>query len=153
MKTFAVTLLALASVCSSLPLKASGIRERQTDLEVKTDQLLFSTSMEDFQTARAAQDPPELDWTSNGCTASPDEPLGFNFRDSCYRHDFGYRNYKAQGRFSDDNKDLIDLNFKKDLYNECATEGLISEGICKGVADVYFEAVSAFGQKRSIEEQ
>ena len=30
----------------------------------------------------------------------------------CQRHDFGYRNFKAQDRFTDENKLAIDDNFK-----------------------------------------
>src|SRR5689334_11939917 len=38
-----------------------------------------------------------LDWSTDYCSDSPDEPLGFDFRIPCWRHDFGYRNYKAVG--------------------------------------------------------
>ena len=40
-----------------------------------------------------------FDWSTDYCSASPDQPLGFDFRLSCWRHDFGYRNYKAVGAF------------------------------------------------------
>ena len=36
-----------------------------------------------------------FDWSTDYCSSSPDNPLGFNFTLSCWRHDFGYRNYKA----------------------------------------------------------
>ena len=89
------------------------------------------------------------DWSSNGCTASPDNPLGFDFLQSCQRHDFGYRNYKAQSRFSDDAKARIDDNFHDDMDNQCATEdGDVKRGLCEGVATLYYEAVKAFGSKR-----
>jgi len=89
--------------------------QRQSDLEAITDTLLFSDLMAEFQAARAAQDPPELDWSSDGCSYSPDDPFGFDFLQSCQRHDFGYRNYKAQGRFDDAGKSRIDNNFKSDF--------------------------------------
>src|SRR5437879_1240621 len=41
-----------------------------------------------------------FDWSTDFCSASPDEPLGFDFRLPCARHDFGYRNYKVVGLFS-----------------------------------------------------
>ena len=87
------------------------------------------------------------DWSDNGCTASPDNPLGFDFRQSCQRHDFGYRNYKAQSRFTDPAKATIDDNFREDMYNQCATEGAL-QGLCRGVADLYYAAVREFGSKR-----
>jgi hypothetical protein len=49
------------------------------------------------------------------------------------------RNFKAQGRFTDDNKKRIDDNFKKDLYNQCAHES--EQEVCDGIADIYYEAV------------
>lgn len=90
----------------------------------------------------------DLDWYSNGCTASPDQPLGYNFLPSCQRHDFGYHNYKNQDRFTEQNKDRIDSNFKSDMYNECATRGSVSKTVCEGIADIYYEAVSTFGGRR-----
>ena len=81
--------------------------------------------------------------------------MQFDFHDSCLRHDFGYRNYKAQSRFTDANKDRIDDNFKSDLFNECAKEddmGILAEKdvskeVCEATATVYYAAVSAFGNK------
>jgi hypothetical protein len=126
------------------------IQERQS-LEAITDQLLFSDSMAQFQAARNAQNPPQLDWSSDGCSDSPDDPFGFDFLDSCERHDFGYRNYKAQGRFAA-GKASIDSNFKKDMDNQCSTYELTSA--CDGVAEVYYEAVVEFGsKKRTVEEK
>jgi Prokaryotic phospholipase A2 len=132
---------------------------RQTpELEAATDRLLFATSMQDFLAARAAQDPPGLDWSSDGCSDSPDDPFGFNFNPSCERHDFGYRNYKKQDRFTDANKLRIDNNFKQDMFDECATEdeqGILGEigvgkDVCEATATVYYEAVRTFGSKEKL---
>jgi hypothetical protein len=68
---------------------------------------------------------------------------------SCYRHDFGYRNYKKQNRFTDANKARIDSNFKKDMLNQCKSESF--EDACEATATVYYEAVKAFGKKRAAE--
>lgn len=137
-------------ICYMLPTLALSLpwplASRQTTLEATTDRLLFSTSISDFLTARDSQNPPELNWESNGCSFSPEEPLGFDFEPSCQRHDFGYRNYKAQGRFTDEGKASIDDNFKKDMDNQCATEGLL-EDVCGGVADLYYQAVVNFGSR------
>jgi Prokaryotic phospholipase A2 len=62
------------------------------------------------QTRNAEPDNGQLDWTSDGCSDSPDKPLGFNFVPGCYRHDFGYRNYKKQGRFNETTRKTIDDN-------------------------------------------
>ncbi|KAK7757344.1 hypothetical protein SLS62_000356 [Diatrype stigma] len=124
-------------------------QQRQTPaLEAETDRLLFSASLADFLAAAAAQSPPGLDWSTDGCTSAPDDPFGFDFEPACVRHDFGYRNYKAQGRFDDmpgGTKAAIDTNFRQDLYGQCAAEG--ARDICEATADVYYEAVVLFGRK------
>ena len=61
-----------------------------------------------------------FNWSTDYCSSSPDNPLGFNFNLSCYRHDFGYRNYKAVGLFSA-NKSRLDSAFYEDLKRVCAT--------------------------------
>src|SRR5262249_32059658 len=42
----------------------------------------------------------QFDWSTDYCSDSPDQPLGFDFRLPCARHDFGYRNYKALQLFA-----------------------------------------------------
>jgi hypothetical protein len=34
------------------------------------------------------------------------------------------------------------------MYAQCATENAAAEVVCKGVANLYYEAVKAFGSKR-----
>jgi hypothetical protein len=41
-----------------------------------------------------------IDWSTDACTGVDDRPLGWDFKPSCIRHDFGYRNYKRQRRFT-----------------------------------------------------
>ena len=112
-----------------------------SQLRQVTDQYLFSTSLTSFQTIRAQQPyRSQLDWSSDGCSNSPDNPFGFNFVKACYRHDFGYRNYKRQSRFTENNRLSIDNNFKDDLYEICA-----GNWACNRTADVYYAAVRQFG--------
>jgi len=101
----------------------SLLTKRETDREA-TDRLLFQTDIDTFLNDRAAQNPNTLDWSSDGCTDSPDNPGGFDFLPSCQRHDFGYRNYKKQGRFTDDNRLMVDDDFKKDMHNKCRPYGV-----------------------------
>lgn len=78
--------------------------------------------------------------------------MGFDFLSSCQRHDFGYRNYKAQSRFTEANKAKLDLNLRSDLYKKCAEEeDRDVEIICKNVANIYYDAVKDFGKKRALE--
>jgi hypothetical protein len=85
-----------------------------------------------------------FDWSTDYCSASPDRPLGFDFRIPCWHHDFGYRNYKAVGQFPA-NKDRIDNYFYFDLKAKCATYNSIVRPACYSLAWTYYQAVHAFG--------
>nr|BAB70714.1 p15 [Helicosporium sp. HN1] len=155
MKSFTFVVLALLPFSSALPFglfHRGGIASRAT-IEETTDTLLFSTPIAQFEAARNAQNPSTLDWSSDGCSSSPDDPFGFDFLSSCHRHDFGYRNYKKQNRFTAPNKARIDTNFKTDMYNQCNTESnIFTRAACKAVADIYYEAVKTFGSKKRAAE-
>ncbi len=85
-----------------------------------------------------------FNWSTDYCSTSPDNPLGFNFQLSCARHDFGYRNYKAVGLFSS-NKSRLDSAFYEDLKRKCATYSSIVRPACYSLAWTYYQAVRAFG--------
>jgi hypothetical protein len=112
-------------------------------LNAITDSYLFSISLPAFITNRNARNPPTLDWTSDACTSSPDNPFGFNFVPACNRHDFGYHNYRRQSRFTQSAKLRIDDNFRADLRYQCTFES--AESVCRGLANVYYTFVRAFG--------
>jgi hypothetical protein len=129
-----VAAMLVSTVAASAALDPGQLRQ-------VTDQYLFSTSLNSFQTIRAQQPyNGQLDWSSDGCSSSPDNPFGFNFVKACYRHDFGYRNYKKQTRFNETTRLTIDNNFKTDLYTICA-----GNWACNRPADVYYAAVRQFG--------
>jgi hypothetical protein len=133
--TIAAVGVTTALVVGTLSANAAG------DIEQTTDQYLFSASLTEFQQLRVDQpNSDQLDWSSDGCSNSPDNPFGFNLVKACYRHDFGYRNYKAQGRFSEDNRLRIDNNFKEDMYEVCN-----GNWACNRFADTYYLAVRQFG--------
>ena len=85
-----------------------------------------------------------FDWSTDYCTTSPDNPLGFDFRLSCWRHDFGYRNYRAIGAFSA-NKARVDSAFYADLKRKSATYSTAVRPACYSLAWVYYHAVDVFG--------
>lgn len=152
---FAVAAVATPVVSTIVPLSMK-------DIGPYTDRLLFKTSMTDFQKIRntvisnpndpTAIDVPvgSLDWDSDGCSDSPDNPFSFKFLPACQRHDFGYRNYKRQGRWNETTRERIDDNLYKDLKAVCraidadATWGL-QQKFCFNVAGIYFGAVRRFG--------
>ncbi|SDZ61912.1 phospholipase A2 [Asanoa ishikariensis] len=86
-----------------------------------------------------------FDWSTDYCSTSPDNPFGFAFELSCYRHDFGYRNYKAVGQFSA-SKSRLDSAFYEDLKRSCARYNVALKPICDGLAWTYYQAVRAFGK-------
>ncbi|CAM4121174.1 hypothetical protein GCM10009799_28290 [Nocardiopsis rhodophaea] len=111
------------------------------ELRRVTDEYLFSVSLSRFITIRdSAPHADQLDWSSDSCSWSPNEPLGYNFAPGCKRHDFGYRNYKKQTRFTEPNRLKIDDNFRDDLYGICGGDWL-----CRAVADIYYSAVRQYG--------
>ncbi|KAK3403029.1 prokaryotic phospholipase A2-domain-containing protein [Sordaria brevicollis] len=124
----------------------SSLFRRAETIQQTTDRYLFSITLPQFHVYRNARNPANLDWSSDGCSYSPDNPLGFPFTPACDRHDFGYRNYKAQSRFTDANRLNIDANFKDDLYYQCDVNGHGS--VCRGLANVYYSAVRAFGRTK-----
>lgn len=77
MKSTVITaLLGFASLAVSVP---AQLAERQGTLEQITDTYMFDISIAEFIANRDGKvGPPELNWESNGCTASPDNPFGFD---------------------------------------------------------------------------
>ncbi|MFI7428386.1 phospholipase [Micromonospora sp. NPDC049836] len=92
-----------------------------------------------------------FDWSTDYCSSSPDNPLGFSFNLSCYRHDFGYRNYKAMGVFSA-NKSRLDSAFYADLKRVCATYNTVVRPACYSLAWTYYQAVSIFGSVAAVQQ-
>ncbi|KAK4223794.1 prokaryotic phospholipase A2-domain-containing protein [Podospora fimiseda] len=139
------SILALLPVALALPTteQPTGTLTTRQSATTITDQLIFSSTLPQFTARRNARNPSNLDWSSDGCSNSPDNPFGFPFTPACHRHDFGYRNYKAQSRFTDANRLRIDDKFKADLKYQCSSNGHGS--VCNGLADVYYSAVRAFG--------
>jgi hypothetical protein len=93
-----------------------------------------------------------FDWSTDLCSSSPDQPLGFDFRMPCRRHDFGYRNYKAVSQFPA-NKSRIDSSFYFDMKQVCAGYSGISKSTCDGLAWTYYQAVKEFGDLAVTDEQ
>ncbi|MGW0414244.1 phospholipase [Streptomyces collinus] len=85
-----------------------------------------------------------FDWSTDYCSDSPDNPLGFPFKMSCARHDFGYRNYKAAGTFSA-NKSRLDSALYEDLKRVCNGYSGATKTACNSTAWTYYQAVKAFG--------
>jgi hypothetical protein len=58
---------------------SAAIKPRQSALQPTTDTYVFTYTISQFIAARNAHTGPAgLDWTSDGCSDSPDNPFGFN---------------------------------------------------------------------------
>ncbi|GAA4916195.1 phospholipase [Streptomonospora salina] len=134
-----------ATAAGILAFTGSGIANAAAlppgELQRVTDTYLYDVSLNSFLDVRAqAPYNDQLDWSTDSCSWSPDQPIGYDFDPGCTRHDFGYRNYKLQNRFTEANRLAIDDNFRDDLYGICAGDWL-----CQGTADIYYSAVRQFG--------
>jgi len=101
------------------------------------------------RTHRAAWAGYGFDWSTDDCSAAPDRPLGFDFRLSCERHDFGYRNYHEAGLFAA-NRKRLDHAFYADLKRVCVTYSVAVRPACLSLAYTYYTAVELFGSLASV---
>jgi hypothetical protein len=85
-----------------------------------------------------------FDWSTDYCSDSPDAPLGYDFHLPCWRHDFGYRNFKKLGAFPA-SKPRLDDSFYFDLKNVCGRYASAVRPPCYALAWTYYQAVKAFG--------
>jgi Prokaryotic phospholipase A2 len=138
-------LAVLATLGPASPAAAVTVNQKVAVLSSWTQTPL--TSYNAWNSARlnqAAWTDYHFDWSTDYCSDSPDEPLGFDFRMPCWRHDFGYRNYKAVGLFPA-NKSHVDDAFYADLKRRCEQYNSFVRPSCYSLAWTYYQAVRAFG--------
>ncbi|KAI1845906.1 hypothetical protein JX265_011198 [Neoarthrinium moseri] len=159
-----------ASVVAPAPVTDDG--GASCDVKCQVDRWLFHTPISEFyaQMQKVWWNPPSswngIDWVHNSKYVQDDQcsvpqkyidqfnindknkPRGYNFLQSCYRHDFGYANYRKEGRFTEDNRGKIDGNFHDDMKDVCNKEGnIIKKTECLAIAEVYYRAVRLGGGK------
>ncbi|KAK8912753.1 putative secreted protein [Metarhizium anisopliae] len=126
MRSVFTVLTAIAATIAASPISHSNTTSGS--LISITDSIMFDIPLPEFTIRRDNELPNKVDWTSDGCTSSPNNPFNFPFLPACHRHDFGYANFRLQTRFTRTNKLKIDMQFR--------TEAL---------ANVYYAAVRVFG--------
>lgn len=113
------------------------------------DALLFDIDLASFSRQRivAKRKYPQLDWSTDGCSAPFVGNTGrsFNFRRACVRHDFGYRNYKRLGRFDESTRQSLDDRFHLDMVESCAPRRNTFKFRCLAWAEVFYASVRAMG--------
>ncbi|KAM4066444.1 prokaryotic phospholipase A2 domain-containing protein [Hirsutella rhossiliensis] len=104
-------------VCLTVPERVRLSPEKQVD------KLCFKCNLDEFDSEwDSPYRTPGFEWWTDGCTASPDEPMpGLNYTKSCRRHDFCYHTLKKQGRFYRNVKTEVDNIFFKDMNDACAS--------------------------------
>ena len=146
-----VVVLALVAAMLIPSLPASATADRLSVLASWTQPTAASTAA--WNSARLEKDEWAaygFDWSTDYCSSSPDNPLGFDFRNACWHHDFGYRNYKDEGLF-DENKTRIDDTFYADMRRVCTQYRSIARSACSSVAWIYYQAVRTFGSLAKVQ--
>jgi hypothetical protein len=144
---FTASLPVLESPPTSSPLlsRQSASAPPGVDVVAETDKWLFSTPISTFLSALASKTPPYLFWPSPGakaCSWGHDHPWDFDFKYSCQRHDFGYKNYRDQNRFCEAGRKKIDDQFSRDLRSYCAGRKWWKRPLCYTTAAGYIAGVT-----------
>ncbi|MEU1009648.1 phospholipase A2 [Streptomyces sp. NPDC005890] len=149
-----------ASVTASLTKaqKLSKLKNLTEDSNASTGRWL--DAMNQHMAHKQAIEKYKFNWKTDYCTDSPDTlPGGYNFKMACWRHDFGYRNYKGLiGNYyfkKNGHKKRVDKALLRDLYTACdykpwadplpASERKRLRAACRKTAEKYYGAVSAAG--------
>ncbi|MCZ7435219.1 phospholipase [Micromonospora sp. WMMC241] len=152
--TLAAGLIALLTVLGLAAPASAAVSTAQKLSVLSSWTQTSATSYNAWNSARLNKSPWAeygFDWSTDYCSSSPDNPLGFSFNLSCYRHDFGYRNHKAMGIFPA-NKSRLDSAFYEDLKRVCATYNAVVRPACYSLAWTYYQAVSVFGSVAAVQQ-
>lgn len=128
-------------------------RSARADLAT-VERLLYRTTLDSFLLAVGSGDR-WFDWSSDGCSAPLIGGTGrsFDFRASCRRHDFGYRNlqlldarYGPPGTYwTSSARTRVDEQFLTDMTAHCRARRWYDEPTCRWWAGTFFAAVRLFG--------
>ncbi|SHN21841.1 phospholipase [Actinacidiphila paucisporea] len=141
----AAAVLSLPAVLAAAPAAAAAPADKAQVLSNWTQtSAASSTTWLAARSNQAAWSAYGFDWSTDYCSDSPDNPLGFPFKTACARHDFGYRNYKKAGAFSA-NKARLDSMLYADLERVCAGYSGVARSACDATAWTYYHAVDVFG--------
>lgn len=142
------TLVAVAATlaCLTAVLLAPPPAMAYTDAELRdrADQLMFQYTLSQFMhvknTAKSGIDT-AFNWTDDGCSGPPN-PFSDNFRRSCERHDFAFRNYGngLQLKPSEEMRLRINNQFRDDMNQQCDNQGNPSG--CGSAVTTYYHFVN-----------
>jgi hypothetical protein len=134
-------------VVSAISATGTGPGSTSSNIAVPYDRQQADTWMTenlgDFLTTRD-QAPEPYNWNADGCSVVRNfDPVWAEiFRETCYRHDFGYRNYGNGIRMQRDDQTRlwIDNQLRTDMVNYCDDHVLLGPD-CYGRAEEYYLGV------------
>ncbi|MFC7715923.1 phospholipase A2 [Nonomuraea recticatena] len=95
----------------------------------------------------------DFDWSNDLCSWAVDRPVlrltpyqRVDWRSSCARHDFGYRNYKAIGKWNYNRKLRLDRLMLADMYRACDVQIRHANPECRALAGVYYTVVRQWNE-------
>jgi hypothetical protein len=119
------------------------------DTQAIVSRIAFDLDLPTFARQRASlrRTYPQLDWTTDGCSAPlvGSEGRTFDFRIPCARHDFAYRNFTTLGVLDESLRARIDEQFRRDLYRSCERQLRTRRIRCVAWAELFVEVVRRLG--------
>ena len=144
-RMFGLALVAVSLVGLAAPGTASAAVTTAQKQQILYQELGSSSFFNTMYANRGVSPYNTFDWSTDLCSWSPDKPLGFDFTGPCRRHDFNYRNFKANGIWSATNKAKIDTSFNDDMHAVCAKQNIFKRPACLGLANTYYAFVKKLG--------
>jgi hypothetical protein len=155
MRVLLSVLVAVTSLLTvSSPASAGPVHSPAGDLAY-VERTLYSVSIAEFNAAANSTGDRWFDWTTDWCSAPLVGSTGrsFDFRASCRRHDFGYRNlqllesrYGGGGRYwNGTSRRRVDLQLLTDTKNHCRARPWYEEATCMVWAETFYAAVRLAG--------
>lgn len=151
--TSVLTVVSPAAAGRPTPLRSGAVHTAAGDWAF-VHQQLYGVSLGAFLATSATGDR-WYDWSNDGCSAPlvGNTGLSFNFRDSCRRHDFGYRNLKLLERrygrgasyWNGTNRYRADQQFLADMRSHCRTRAFTLQPACFTWAQTFYTAVRVAG--------
>lgn len=147
---FSMVGVLLVAYPSSSSAAAGCARPTATNF-VKKMNALEDLPMKEFMAKKADESPCWINWNDDLCTKSPESGKNYNFKKSCQRHDFAYRNskrleswYGVDG-WSYHNKAVADTGFRRDMTNHCYNRDSWEIEDCLAKRSVYYKTVATLG--------
>jgi hypothetical protein len=155
MRVLLSVLVAVTSFLTvSSPASAGSVHSATADLAY-VERQMYGVSITTFTAAADVSGDRWFDWSTDWCSAPLVGSTGrsFDFRASCRRHDFGYRNlqllerrYGGGGRYwNATSRRRVDLQLLNDMNTHCRARPWYEEATCRLWADTFYTAVRLAG--------